>query len=61
MVDYQCADQVKQESVVSVDSAPSASTKYKMFAEPMADWIVSYVWKICKNSIALPPAVSRYT
>lgn len=61
MVDYQYADQVKQESVASVDSAPSASTKYKMFAEPMADWIVSYVWKVCKNSIALPPAVSRYT
>jgi hypothetical protein len=61
MVDYQCADQVKQESVASVDSAPSASMKYKMFAEPMADWIVSYVWKVCKNSIALPPAVSRYT
>ncbi|KAG1773963.1 hypothetical protein EDD22DRAFT_946825 [Suillus occidentalis] len=61
MVDNQCADQVKQESVASVDSAPSASTKYKMFAEPMADWIVSYVWKVCKNSIALPPAVSRYT
>lgn len=61
MVDYQCADQVKQESVASVDSASSASIKYKMFAEPMADWIVSYVWKVCKNSIALPPAVSRYT
>lgn len=61
MVDYQYADPVKQESVASVDSAPSASTKYKMFAEPMADWIVSYVWKVCKNSIVLPPAVSRYT
>lgn len=61
MVDYQCGDQIKQESVAPVDSAPSASTKYKMFAEPMADWIVSYVWKVCKNSIALPPAVSRYT
>ncbi|KAG2158908.1 uncharacterized protein EDB93DRAFT_1245471 [Suillus bovinus] len=58
LLDYQYADQIKQESV---DSAPSASTKYKMFAEPMADWIVSYVWKVCKNSITLPPAVSRYT
>lgn len=60
MVDYQYTDQIKQESVASVDSPPSASMKYKMFAEPMADWIVSYVWKVCKNSIALPPAVSRY-
>ncbi|KAG2077663.1 hypothetical protein BDR04DRAFT_1000563 [Suillus decipiens] len=60
MVDYQHADQIKQESVTSNDSAPSASIKYKMFAEPMADWIVSYVWKVCKNSIALPPTVSRY-
>ncbi|KAG2118987.1 uncharacterized protein F5147DRAFT_194580 [Suillus discolor] len=61
MVDYQYTDQIKQESVASVDSPPSASMKYKMFAEPMADWIVSYVWKVCKNSIVLPPAVSRYT
>ncbi|KAG1753796.1 uncharacterized protein EDB91DRAFT_417717 [Suillus paluster] len=60
--DYQYGDPVKQEPDASVgDSAPSASTKYKMFAEPMADWIVSYIWKVCNNSIVLPAAVSRYT
>ncbi|KAG0705422.1 hypothetical protein DFH29DRAFT_799990 [Suillus ampliporus] len=62
VVDYQYTDPVKQEPVASVgDPAPSASTKYKMFAEPMADWIVSYVWKVCNNSIVLPASVSRYT
>jgi len=59
VADYQYADPIKQGPVVPVsDSAPSASTKYKKFAEPMADWIVSYVWKVCNNSIALP--VSKY-
>lgn len=62
VIDYQYADPIKQEPVAPVnDSAPSASTKYKKFAEPMADWIVSYVWKVCNNSIALPAAVSKYT
>ncbi|OJA15286.1 hypothetical protein AZE42_00928 [Rhizopogon vesiculosus] len=62
VVDYQYADSIKQEAVPPVsDSAPSASMKYKKFAEPMADWIVSYVWKVCKNAITLPAAVSKYS
>lgn len=62
MMDYQYADPIKQEPVAPVsDPAPTASSKYKKFAEPMADFIVSYVWKVCNNSIALPAAVSRFT
>jgi hypothetical protein len=62
MMDYQYADPIKQEPVAPVsDPAPTASSKYKKFAEPMADFIVSYVWKVCNNSIALPAAVSRST
>lgn len=62
VIDCQYADPIKQEPVAPVsDPAPSASMKYKKFAEPMADWIVSYVWKVCNNAIVLPAAVSRYT
>lgn len=39
---------------------PSASLTYKRLAEPMAECVVSYVWKVCTNRIMLPQQVSCY-
>ncbi|KAA1466294.1 hypothetical protein DENSPDRAFT_767396 [Dentipellis sp. KUC8613] len=37
-------------------AAPSATTTYKRIAEPLADWMASYVWKACTTGMSLPPA-----
>ncbi|CCL99447.1 uncharacterized protein FIBRA_01465 [Fibroporia radiculosa] len=37
------------ESVV----APTASTTFKKLAEPLSEWIVSYVWKVCTTGMSL--------
>ncbi|KAI6117628.1 hypothetical protein EV401DRAFT_2072414 [Pisolithus croceorrhizus] len=34
---------------------------YKRLAEPIADWVITYVWKVCTNGIALPQSTSSYT
>lgn len=41
---------------------PSASPGYRKLAEPLADWVVNYVWRVCTTGFSLPPkfAVSRY-
>ncbi|KAL4075786.1 hypothetical protein J3A83DRAFT_2049804 [Scleroderma citrinum] len=39
---------------------PSATLTYKRFAEPMAEWVVTYVWKVCTNGIALPQSIGHY-
>lgn len=40
---------------------PSATLTYKRFAEPMAEWVVTYVWKVCTNGIPLPQSIGNYT
>lgn len=40
---------------------PTASLFHKQLAEPMAEWIVSYVWKVCTNVLVPPQTISSYT
>lgn len=40
---------------------PTATLTYKRLAEPIAEWVVTYVWKVCTNGIALPHSTSSYT
>ncbi|KAG6329093.1 hypothetical protein ID866_9996 [Astraeus odoratus] len=40
---------------------PTATLTYKQLAEPMAEWIVTFVWKVCTNAISLPQSIGRYT
>ena len=40
---------------------PTATLTYKRFAEPMAEWVVTYVWKVCTNAIPVPHSIGRYT
>ena len=38
---------------------PSATTGYKKLAEPLADWVSNYVWKVCTTGLSLPSAFVR--
>lgn len=38
---------------------PSATTGYKQLAEPISEWLASYVWKVCTTGLSLP-AMFRY-
>jgi hypothetical protein len=33
---------------------PSTTVSYKKLAEPLADWVASYVWKVCTTGMSLP-------
>ncbi|KIM83748.1 hypothetical protein PILCRDRAFT_96969 [Piloderma croceum F 1598] len=33
---------------------PSTTINYKKLAEPLADWVASYVWKVCTTGMSLP-------
>ncbi|KIJ19977.1 hypothetical protein PAXINDRAFT_152970 [Paxillus involutus ATCC 200175] len=47
--------------VTPCEQPPTATLAYKKLAEPMAEWMVSYVWKVCTNAIVLPQPIARYT
>ncbi|KAF9490523.1 hypothetical protein BDN71DRAFT_1399839 [Pleurotus eryngii] len=34
---------------------PSASPGYRKLAEPLANWVVNYVWRVCTTGFSLPP------
>ena len=43
-----------KEPVPTMESATSTiSTRYKKLAEPLADWIAEYVWKVCTTGLSL--------
>ena len=33
---------------------PTATAAYKKLAEPLSDWIATYVWKVCTTGMSLP-------
>ncbi|KAJ8523009.1 hypothetical protein ONZ45_g542 [Pleurotus djamor] len=39
-------------------TTPSASPGYRKLAEPLAEWVVSYVWRVCTTGFSLPPKFS---
>ncbi|KAI9574902.1 hypothetical protein HD554DRAFT_2325417 [Boletus coccyginus] len=53
--------EVKEKPVVAVNEhPPTASLIHKQLAEPMAEWLVSYVWKVCTNVLVLPQTIAPY-
>lgn len=45
----------QQEPVIT----PTATTAYKRLAEPLSEWIASYVWKVCTTGMDLPSAYAE--
>lgn len=39
--------------------APTATSTYKKLAEPLSDWIASYVWKVCTTGMSLSPTYAQ--
>lgn len=35
-------------------ATPSTTISYKKLAEPLADWVATYVWKVCTTGMSLP-------
>jgi len=53
--------EVKGEPVVAANEhPPTASLIHKQLAKPMAEWLVSYVWKVCTNVLVLPQTIAPY-
>lgn len=46
---------VPKEPVPVADNVVSVNTGYKKLAEPLANWITDYVWKVCTTGLSLPP------
>ncbi|TFK55879.1 hypothetical protein OE88DRAFT_670403 [Heliocybe sulcata] len=42
-------------SVTDPTAAPVASAAYRKLAEPLSEWVASYVWKVCTSGMSLPP------
>ncbi|KII95813.1 hypothetical protein PLICRDRAFT_98591 [Plicaturopsis crispa FD-325 SS-3] len=38
---------------------PSADTPYKRLAEPLSEWLASYVWQVCTTGLSLPNVFAR--
>lgn len=62
---YQCqhcpVDQVVDQAAPVPESVvtPTASAAYRKLAEPLADWTVSFVWKVCTTGMSLPPQYAQ--
>lgn len=53
--------EAKEELIVTVNEPPlNASLMHKQLVEPMAEWLVSYVWKVCTNTLILPQTIAPY-
>lgn len=35
-------------------TTPSSTTNYKKLAEPLSEWVATYVWKMCTTGVSLP-------
>ncbi|KAF8450763.1 hypothetical protein L210DRAFT_268146 [Boletus edulis BED1] len=59
---YPCPHvEAKEESVAVVNEhPPTANLLHKQLAEPMAEWLVTYVWKVCTNALVLPQTIAPY-
>lgn len=38
---------------------PSASAAYRRLAEPISEWVASFVWKVCTTGMSLPAAYAQ--
>lgn len=62
---YQCqqypAEQVAHQPAPAPEPvvAPTASAAYRKLAEPLSEWMVSFVWKVCTTGMSLPPQYAQ--
>ena len=54
------ADVPKQQDPIQESSAaPSATVNYQKLSEPLAEWVATYVWKVCTTGFSLPPGFAQ--
>ncbi|KAG6911745.1 hypothetical protein DXG01_007995 [Tephrocybe rancida] len=51
---YQVAAELQEPASAAEVVTPCATTGYKKLAEPLADWVANYVWKVCTTGLSLP-------
>ncbi|KAH7930028.1 hypothetical protein BV22DRAFT_1125195 [Leucogyrophana mollusca] len=58
---YPYLEPIKDEPVATEPEPYAPVTlPYKKLAEPIAEWMISYVWKVCTHAIRVPSSVARY-
>ncbi|KAI0068881.1 hypothetical protein BV25DRAFT_1910616 [Artomyces pyxidatus] len=61
---YDPVEQHRRQDVVVAtgpEPVPSVTLSYKKVADPLAEWVASYVWKACTNGMSLPPEYAGST
>lgn len=48
-------DVPKEPAPAAENAASSINAQYKKLAEPLANWIADYVWRVCTTGLSLPP------
>lgn len=48
-------DVPKEPAPAAENVASSINAGYKKLAEPLANWVADYVWKVCTTGLSLPP------
>jgi len=43
------------------EALPASASAYKKLAEPLAEWMANYVWKVCTTGYNLPPGYVNST
>ena len=63
---YQCqhhapTEQVAQQAPPAPEpvQTPTASIAYKKLAEPLADWVANFVWKVCTTGLSMSPKYAQ--
>lgn len=57
---YQAVEQPKEQAPApELVVTPSATDAYKKLAEPLAEWVANYVWKVCTTGMSLPSKFAR--
>lgn len=68
---YQCQHYVAEQNVPAPPVAaapaaapepvvtPTASVAYRKLAEPLAEWMTTFVWKVCTTGMSLPPTYAQ--
>ncbi|KAG6878247.1 hypothetical protein C0993_010019 [Termitomyces sp. T159_Od127] len=58
---YQVPPQPQEPAPVTAPEVvtPCATAAYKKLAEPLAEWIANYVWKVCTTGFSLPPEFAQ--
>ncbi|KAF9452195.1 hypothetical protein P691DRAFT_661531 [Macrolepiota fuliginosa MF-IS2] len=50
-----CGDVPKEPAPAAESTNLSINAGYKKLAEPLANWVADYVWKVCTTGLSLPP------